>query len=60
MIDGVSVYEARKEAGRLLARQHPVEADLVIGVPESGIDAAIGYSEESGIPYEKEMCIRDR
>ena len=53
MIDGVSVYEARKEAGRLLARQHPVEADLVIGVPESGIDAAIGYSEESGIPYEK-------
>ena len=53
VIDGVSVYEARKEAGRLLARQHPVEADLVIGVPESGIDAAIGYSEESGIPYEK-------
>lgn len=53
IIDGVSVYEARKEAGRLLARQHPVEADLVIGVPESGIDAAIGYSEESGIPYEK-------
>ena len=35
VIDGVSVYEARKEAGRLLARQHPVEADLVIGVPES-------------------------
>lgn len=53
VIDGVSVYEARKEAGRLLARQHPVEADLVIGVPESGVDAAIGYSEESGIPYEK-------
>ncbi len=53
IIDGVSVYEARKEAGRLLAKQHPVEADLVIGVPESGIDAAIGYSEESGIPYEK-------
>lgn len=53
VIDGISVYEARKESGRLLARQHPVEADLVIGVPESGIDAAIGYSEESGIPYEK-------
>ncbi|MDD5952258.1 MAG: amidophosphoribosyltransferase [Oscillospiraceae bacterium] len=53
VIDGVSVYEARKESGRLLARQHPVDADLVIGVPESGIDAAIGYSEESGIPYEK-------
>ena len=53
VIDGVSVYEARKESGRLLAKQHPVDADIVIGVPESGIDAAIGYSEESGIPYEK-------
>ena len=53
LIDGISVYEARKEAGRLLARQHPVEADIVIGVPESGVDAAIGYSEESGIPFQK-------
>ncbi len=53
VIDSVTVYEARKQAGRILARTHPVEADLVIGVPESGIDAAIGYSEESGIPYEK-------
>lgn len=53
VIDGISVYQARKEAGRLLARQHPVDADMVIGVPESGIDAAIGYSEESGIPYQK-------
>ena len=53
VIDGVSVYEARKESGRLLAKQHPVDADIVIGVPESGIDAANGYSEESGIPYEK-------
>lgn len=52
-IDGVSVYETRKQAGRILAREFPVEADMVIGVPESGIDAAIGYSEESGIPYEK-------
>ena len=52
-IDGVSVYEARKQAGRILARKYPVEADMVVGVPESGIDAAIGYSEESGIPYEK-------
>lgn len=52
-IDGVSVYEARKQAGRILAREFPVEADMVIGVPESGIDAAIGYAEESGIPYEK-------
>ena len=52
-IDGISVYESRKAAGRILAREFPVEADVVIGVPESGIDAAIGYSEESGIPYEK-------
>lgn len=53
VIDGIGVYEARKQAGRILARTYPVEADLVIGVPESGIDAAIGYSEQSGIPYEK-------
>lgn len=53
VIDSISVYEARKQAGRILARTYPVDADLVIGVPESGIDAAIGYSEESGIPYEK-------
>lgn len=53
VIDGISVYEARKQAGRILARTAPVEADMVIGVPESGLDAAIGYSEESGIPYEK-------
>ncbi|MED9970482.1 MAG: amidophosphoribosyltransferase [Ruminococcus sp.] len=52
-IDGLSVYETRKQAGRILAREFPVEADMVIGVPESGIDAAIGYAEESGIPYEK-------
>lgn len=53
VIDGIGVYESRKQAGRILAKTHPVDADLVIGVPESGIDAAIGYSEESGIPYEK-------
>lgn len=53
VIDEISVYESRKEAGRILAREFPVEADIVIGVPESGIDAAIGYSEESGIKYEK-------
>lgn len=51
-IGGMSVYQARKNAGRLLARSHPVEADIVVGVPDSGLDAAIGYSEESGIPYE--------
>ncbi|MEA4890189.1 MAG: amidophosphoribosyltransferase [Clostridiaceae bacterium] len=52
-IDGISVHEARLAAGRLLARQYPVEADLVFGVPDSGIDAAIGYSMASGIPYGK-------
>lgn len=51
VIDGVSVHKARKTAGRFLAKEHPVEADVVIGVPDSGIDAAIGYAEESGIPY---------
>lgn len=51
MIDGVSVHRARKNAGRLLARRHPADADLVIGVPDSGLDAATGYAEESGIPF---------
>lgn len=50
-ICGQSVHMARRNAGRMLARQHPVEADLVIGVPDSGLDAAMGYAEESGIPY---------
>ncbi|MEA4815572.1 MAG: amidophosphoribosyltransferase [Lachnospiraceae bacterium] len=51
VVQGMSVYECRKAAGRLLAKEHPVSGDIVIGVPDSGIDAAIGYSEESGIPY---------
>lgn len=51
VIDGVSVHMARKNAGRLLAKRHGVEADLVVGVPDSGLDAALGYAEESGIPY---------
>lgn len=51
IIDGQSVYDARLEAGRLLYRRHPVDADVVVGVPDSGITAAIGYSRESGIPY---------
>lgn len=51
VIEGTSVYEARKNAGKVLAQEHPVEADLVFGVPDSGLCAAIGYSEESGIPY---------
>lgn len=49
--DGVSVYHARLAAGRFLAKDHPVEADLVVGVPESGNAAAQGYAQESGIPY---------
>ncbi len=51
VIAGRSVHEARKRAGALLAIAHPVEADVVVGVPDSGLDAAIGYAEESGIPY---------
>lgn len=49
--DGVSVYGSRIKAGRFLAMDSPVEADLVVGVPESGNAAALGYSMESGIPY---------
>ncbi|MCI5927620.1 MAG: amidophosphoribosyltransferase [Pseudoflavonifractor capillosus] len=48
---GQSVHEARRNAGRLLAQEHPAEADVVIGVPDSGLDAAMGYAEASGIPY---------
>lgn len=51
VIDGCSVYEARKEAGRILAKYYPVDADIVSGVPDSGVVAARGYSEVSGIPY---------
>ncbi len=52
VICGCSVHAARKRAGALLAKAHPVEADVVVGVPDSGLDAARGYAEESGIPYE--------
>ncbi len=52
VIDGYSVHEARLRAGKFLAEQHPVQADIVIGVPDSGIDAAIGFARQSGIPYE--------
>lgn len=51
IIEGQSVHEARKLAGRLLAKAYPVDADVVIGSPDSGLDAALGYAEESGIPY---------
>ncbi|NLN46778.1 MAG: amidophosphoribosyltransferase [Clostridiaceae bacterium] len=50
-IDGASVYEARYEAGRTLAREQPCDADMVIGAPDSGIVASMGYAFESGIPY---------
>ncbi|MDR2530716.1 MAG: amidophosphoribosyltransferase [Oscillospiraceae bacterium] len=51
VLEGESVHLARKRAGAFLARSHPVDADVVIGMPESGLDAALGYAEESGIPY---------
>ena len=51
MMDGVKIYDARIRGGKSLAKSYPVEADLVTGVPESGIPAAKGYSEESGIPF---------
>ena len=51
VIDGVSVHASRVKAGRILAREYKVDADVVIGVPDSGLDAALGYSRESGIPY---------
>ena len=51
IIEGRSVHGARAKAGALLAMQYPVDADIVIGVPDSGLDAAIGYAEQSGIPY---------
>ena len=52
IIHGVTVHNARKRMGKLLAREHPVEADMVIGVPNSSLSAASGYAEEIGLPYE--------
>ena len=51
VIDGASVHRARRRAGAFLALEHPVQADVVVGVPDSGLDAALGYSQQSGIPY---------
>ena len=51
VLDGRLVYSSRMEMGKELAREHPVEADMVIGVPDSATAAAVGYSQESGIPY---------
>lgn len=50
-IDGCFVHDARKRAGAFLAQQYKIDADIVVGVPDSGLDAALGYSQESGIPY---------
>ncbi|MEY8441549.1 amidophosphoribosyltransferase [Lactobacillaceae bacterium 24-114] len=52
IIHGVTVHNARKQMGRLLARQYHIDADMVIGVPNSSLSAAAGYAEESGLPYE--------
>lgn len=52
VVNGKSVYEVRKRMGRGLAREHAVEADVVVPVPDSGVPAALGYAQESGIPYE--------
>jgi len=51
VLENVSVYAARERAGRILAIEQPADADLVVGVPDSGTVAAIGYSNQSGIPY---------
>jgi amidophosphoribosyltransferase len=51
IIEGASVHTARQRAGSFLALEHPVQADVVIGVPDSGLDAALGYSRQSWIPY---------
>jgi amidophosphoribosyltransferase len=56
VIDGISVYQARENAGRLLARRYPVDADIVSGVPDSAITAALGYAKESGIPYGESLA----
>ncbi len=50
-LDGCNVHAARVKAGELLAKSHPVDADIVVGVPDSGLDAAVGFARESGIPY---------
>lgn len=50
-IDGINVYHSRIMAGKILAQTHPAKADIVVGVPDSGTMAALGFAEESGIPY---------
>jgi amidophosphoribosyltransferase len=52
LVFGKNVYQVRKELGKQLAKEHPAQADIVIAIPDSGVPAAIGYSEESGLPLE--------
>jgi len=52
LLNSRSIYQSRKKMGRALAKEHPIDADVVIAVPDSGVPASIGYAEESGIPYE--------
>src|SRR5262249_56836128 len=52
VVGGRSVYEIRKGVGRELAREAPAEAEVVVPVPDSGVPAALGYAQTSGIPYE--------
>lgn len=52
VIEGLSVHDSRMLAGKYLAKEHPVDADVVIGVPDSGLSAAMGYALEAGIPYD--------
>lgn len=51
VIDGVSIHRARRNAGRILAHEKPADADVVLGVPDSGLDAALGFSDAAGIPF---------
>ncbi len=51
-LEGINVHMSRREAGKILAQKYPAEADLVIGVPDSSLSSAVGYSEVSGIPYD--------
>ncbi|MFC1517367.1 amidophosphoribosyltransferase [Candidatus Margulisiibacteriota bacterium] len=55
VMQGRTLYKVREKMGQILAREHPVKADIVIAVPDSGIPAAIGYAKESGIPFEEGM-----
>ena len=52
VMDGCSIHNARVTAGRILAQEHPIDADIVMGVPDSGLDAALGYAREANLPYE--------